>query len=93
MTVAAESLLEALDERLRQAASGRRRTLVSATAPVEVGDPSAAVFASRLAADRWFAWEQPDRDGFALAGLGSVHEAVSRGNGRFDDLGSLFGLQ
>jgi salicylate biosynthesis isochorismate synthase len=86
MTVAAESLLEALDQRLRQAASGRRRTLVSATAPVELGDPSAAVFASRLAADRWFAWEQPDRDGFALAGLGSVHEAVSRGHGRFDDL-------
>jgi isochorismate synthase len=59
---------------------------VSVTAPVEVADPSAAVFASRLAGDRWFCWEQPDRDGFALAGLGSAHEAVSRGQGRFTDL-------
>jgi salicylate biosynthesis isochorismate synthase len=44
------------------------------------------VFASRLASDRWFCWEQPDRDGFALAALGSAHEATSRGPGRFEDL-------
>ncbi len=48
-------------------------------------DPCAAVFASRLASDRWFCWEQPDRD-FALAGLGVAHEAASRGQGRFADV-------
>jgi isochorismate synthase len=59
---------------------------VSVTVPVEVEDPSAAVFASRLAGDRWFCWEQPDRDGFALAALGAAHEVVSRGPQRFSDL-------
>jgi isochorismate synthase len=59
---------------------------VSVTAEVEVSDPAAAVFASRLAGDRWFCWEQPDRDGFALAGLGSAHEVVSRGEARFADV-------
>ncbi len=43
------------------------------------------MFASRLASDRWFCWEQPDR-GFALAGLGVAHEASSRGPGRFADV-------
>jgi isochorismate synthase len=38
-----------------------------------------------LASDRWFCWEQPDRE-FALAGLGVVHEAVSRGARRFDEV-------
>ncbi|HUC07677.1 MAG TPA: isochorismate synthase [Solirubrobacterales bacterium] len=53
--------------------------------PVEGIDPCAAVFASRLASDRWFCWEQPDRE-FALAGLGVAHEATSRGQKRFDDI-------
>jgi salicylate biosynthesis isochorismate synthase/menaquinone-specific isochorismate synthase len=43
------------------------------------------VFASRLASDRWFCWEQPDRE-FALAGLGVAHEATSRGGDRFSDV-------
>src|SRR5204863_7018486 len=45
-------------ERLLERTDGPR--LVSVTAEVDVGDPSAAVFASRLAADHWFCWEQPD---------------------------------
>ncbi len=48
-------------------------------------DPCAAVFASRLASDRWFCWEQPDRE-FALAGLGVAHEAASRGPSRFAEV-------
>ena len=44
------------------------------------------MFASRLASDRWFCWEQPDRERFALAGLGSAFEIVSRGPDRFTDL-------
>ena len=68
------------------ARGGRERRLVSVTVPVEIEDPCATVFGSRMAGDRWFCWEQPDDDGFALAGLGSAHEAVSRGPDRFADL-------
>jgi isochorismate synthase len=50
-----------------------------------VDDPCAVVFASRLASDRWFCWEQPDRE-FALAGLGVAHEAASRGSRRFAEV-------
>jgi isochorismate synthase len=79
-----EATTEALRGALDKAAARGRRTLVSVTREVEAADPCAAVFASRLASDRWFCWEQPDR-GFALAGLGVAHEASSRGEGRFDD--------
>jgi len=63
----------------------KRRTLVSVTVESDVADPCAAVFVSRLASDRWFCWEQPDR-GFALAGLGVAHEASSRGEDRFAEI-------
>jgi salicylate biosynthesis isochorismate synthase/menaquinone-specific isochorismate synthase len=53
--------------------------------PVEGIDPCAAIFASRLASDRWFCWEQPDR-GFALAALSVAHEVTSRGPERFRDV-------
>jgi salicylate biosynthesis isochorismate synthase/menaquinone-specific isochorismate synthase len=83
------ALSDALRDRLTpgvERAAGRgRRTLVSATVPVEGLDPCAVVFASRLASDRWFCWEQPDR-GFALASLGVAHQAVSRGADRFADV-------
>jgi isochorismate synthase len=82
--IEATAALDSLEALLAEA--GGRRRLVSATVPVELLDPSAAVFASRLAGDRWFCWEQPDRDGFALAALGSAHEVVSRGPERFRDL-------
>jgi menaquinone-specific isochorismate synthase len=75
-------LEEALRAGVERAAGRRRRTLVSVTVPVEGIDPCAAVFASRLASDRWFCWEQPDR-GFALAAVGAAHEATSRGEDRF----------
>jgi isochorismate synthase len=76
---------ELLSELLARAVRRGRRTLVSVTVEAEVADPCAAVFASRLASDRWFCWEQPDR-GFALAGLGVAHEAASRGAKRFGDV-------
>jgi salicylate biosynthesis isochorismate synthase len=59
--------------------------LVSVTVPVEIGDPSAAVFSARMAGERWFCWERPD-DGFALAGVGAATEVISRGPGRFADV-------
>lgn len=80
-----DQLVAGLRECAERAAGRSRRTLVSVTAPVEAEDPCATVFASRLASDRWFCWEQPDR-GFALAALGVAHEVTSRGDGRFDDV-------
>jgi salicylate biosynthesis isochorismate synthase/menaquinone-specific isochorismate synthase len=68
-----------------RAIARERRTLVSATVEIGDVDPCATIFASRLAADRWFCWEQPDR-GFALAAMGVAHEAASRGDGRFAEV-------
>jgi salicylate biosynthesis isochorismate synthase len=82
-------LLAAATERLREgidAALGRgRRTLVSVTVEADIADPCATVFASRLASDRSFCWEQPDRE-FSLAALGVAHESASRGPRRFADV-------
>lgn len=75
----------ALLDPLRKGAERGRRTLVSVTAEVEHEDPAAVAFASRLASERWFCWEQPDRD-FALAGIGVAHEAASRGERRFREV-------
>jgi menaquinone-specific isochorismate synthase len=67
-------------------AETRHRKLLSTTIEVdEALDPVAAIFASRLATDRWFCWEQPDRN-FSLATMGSVAEVVSRGPDRFEDV-------
>jgi isochorismate synthase len=82
---ATEQLLSGLREAAEKAVGRERRTLVSVTVPVEGIDPCAAAFASRLASDSWFCWEQPDR-GFALAALGVAHQASSRGEGRFEDV-------
>jgi salicylate biosynthesis isochorismate synthase/menaquinone-specific isochorismate synthase len=85
LAAATESLLGPLREGIARAAGAAHRTLVSATAAIEDVDPCAVVFASRLASDRWFCWEQPDR-GFSLAALGVAHEATSRGERRFADV-------
>ena len=45
-------LLDPLDRLLDRARGSR--ALVSVTTRVEIDDPSAAVFASRMADDRWF---------------------------------------
>jgi isochorismate synthase len=82
---ATESLLGSLRELVGRAAERDRRTLVSVTGAVDIADPCTTVFASRLASDSWFCWEQPDRE-FALAALGGAHRATSRGDGRFDDI-------
>ena len=46
-------------------------------------DPSAVVFASRVAGEDWFCFEQPDRDGSALAALGTVTRLTASGADRF----------
>jgi salicylate biosynthesis isochorismate synthase len=82
---ATKELAARLRESVERAVQRRRRTLVSVTVESDLADPCAAVFASRLASDRWFCWEQPDR-GFALGGLGVAHEASSRGPRRFAEV-------
>jgi salicylate biosynthesis isochorismate synthase/menaquinone-specific isochorismate synthase len=49
---------------------------------------SAAVLAARRPSDRFFCFEQPDRDGFALAGLGAAAVVEGRGSGRFQAVAS-----
>jgi isochorismate synthase len=89
LAAATEAALHDLSQRvgpaIDHALARRRTTLINVTATVRDLDPCAAVFASRLASDRWFCWEQPDRD-FALAALGVVREATSRGPQRFKDV-------
>jgi salicylate biosynthesis isochorismate synthase/menaquinone-specific isochorismate synthase len=84
LEAATDQLLRSLRDGLARAAARPGRTLASVTVPIAGADPCAIVFSSRLASDRWFCWEQPDRE-FALAGLGSAHEAGSRGPRRFTE--------
>jgi salicylate biosynthesis isochorismate synthase/menaquinone-specific isochorismate synthase len=84
VAAATERLLTGLRPGIERALSRKGRTLVSVTVSVDDLDPCAAVFASRLASDRWFCWEQPDR-GFALAALGVGYSVTSRGGDRFED--------
>jgi isochorismate synthase len=44
---------------------------VTVEAPADL-DVAACVFSSRSAEERYFVWEQPDRDRFAVGGIGSV---------------------
>lgn len=83
---AVSNLLERVGRLAERAAAGRERCLITVTAEIDEIDPSATVYASRRADDRWFCWEEPDRGGLSIAGLGSAHEVVSRGDGRVADL-------
>ena len=84
---AARRLGERLREGQRRATSSGRAQLISVTsrAPDDL-DPVAIVAAARDAAESWFAFEQPDRDRIALAGLGAAWTLEASGAGRFADL-------
>ncbi|MEA2285783.1 MAG: menaquinone-specific isochorismate synthase [Solirubrobacteraceae bacterium] len=79
-------------ERLRARAAeavrrARRRGEALATVSVALPpqtDPTAIAAASRRAGEPWFSFEQPDRDGFALAALGCVAAIEARGPDRFE---------
>ncbi len=82
------ALLAGLRARAEQAVRAARR----AGAPVLLAhttrlgpdvDPSAVVFASRRPGEDWFCFEQPDRDGAALAALGAVARLGASGPDRF----------
>jgi salicylate biosynthesis isochorismate synthase/menaquinone-specific isochorismate synthase len=69
---------------VRRARRGAGEVLVGLTVPVGADvDPSAVAFASRAPGEPWFCFEQPDRDGAALATLGCVRRIEASGAGRF----------
>jgi salicylate biosynthesis isochorismate synthase/menaquinone-specific isochorismate synthase len=82
-----------LDHRLRAALRRARGAgepvLASVTAVVDPGlDPSAIVAASRRPDEPWFCFEQPDRDGAAVAALGRVLALEAEGEDRFARVGA-----
>ncbi len=78
-------LLVRCERAVQRARRTGRSVLAGLTVRVDPDvDPSAVVFASRRATDDWFCFEQPDRDGAALATLGSVTRLADRSEARFD---------
>jgi salicylate biosynthesis isochorismate synthase/menaquinone-specific isochorismate synthase len=58
---------------LARAEHAGRPVLASLTVELDPEtDVAACVFASRGAEERYFVWEQPERDGFAIGGLGAA---------------------
>jgi salicylate biosynthesis isochorismate synthase/menaquinone-specific isochorismate synthase len=77
-----------LGARLERAVADARRsgteTLATISLPLRAGlDPSSVVCASRRPGEAWFAFEQPDRDGTALAALGEAVRLSDSGPERF----------
>ena len=62
--------------------AGPRLAAVSWPLPVAV-DPAEVIFASRAAGEPWICFEQPERAGSSLGGLGAVVTLEDRGPGRF----------
>jgi isochorismate synthase len=85
--------VERLRGRVGEAAARARRsghgTIAAITVPIPAElDLSAAVLTARRPDDRFACLEQPDRDGFALAGLGEALTIEARGPGRFGEVAS-----
>jgi salicylate biosynthesis isochorismate synthase/menaquinone-specific isochorismate synthase len=79
--------LHALEERLALARRAGPDAVASVTVPIPADvDLSATVLAARRADDRFFCLEQPERDGFALATLGTTALLEARGPARFAEL-------
>ena len=80
-----------LGERITSASAAARRTrrgvLVSVSRAIDPSlDLAAAVLAGRRVADRYFCFDEPDRDRFALAGLGEAIAIYGTGSQRFADV-------
>ena len=83
----AHRLERRVDAALRQARATGMPALVSVTGRVDSAvDPTAVAVASRRPGESWFCLEQPDRDGYAVAAIGSVRELEARGADRFQVL-------
>jgi salicylate biosynthesis isochorismate synthase/menaquinone-specific isochorismate synthase len=72
---------------LRRARASGGSVLASVSAPLPGSvDPTAMATSSRGPGEPWFCLEQPQREGFALAALGSVRTLEALGDGRFSTL-------
>ena len=80
---AAARLERRVRDGLRRARLAGRPALVSVTSRLRGDhDPTAVVCASRRAGEPWFCFEQPDRDGAALAAVGRVRTLEADGADR-----------
>ncbi|HVP03282.1 MAG TPA: isochorismate synthase [Solirubrobacteraceae bacterium] len=80
--------VETAVRRARRRGSG---VLATVTAALPRGaDPTAIVVASRGGGEPWTAFEQPARDGFALASLGCAAALEARGERRFAEVAALW---
>jgi isochorismate synthase len=90
----AATLISRMERQLPRALERARSTcapvLVSVAEQVTVADPSAAVMASRREGEPWFCFEQPDRDRFAVAGLGQVTDLRATGPDRFTTMSAMW---
>src|SRR3954454_19096690 len=82
LSASARSLLTSRVEEASRRLHGPVLAGVTVPVPAEL-DLSAAVLAARRPDDRFFCFEQPDCDGFALAGLGTAAVVTASGPGRF----------
>ena len=81
---AVAELLARCERAVRRARRGGGDVLASVTVRLDRDiDPSAVVFSSRRDGEPWFCFEQPDRDGAALATLGEVSRIEAAGEQRF----------
>jgi salicylate biosynthesis isochorismate synthase/menaquinone-specific isochorismate synthase len=77
-----------IEAALRRSRSSGRATLVSVSQRADRGlDPTAIAATSRRSGEPWFCLEQPDRDGSAVAALGSVRSLEADGPDRFEAVG------
>src|SRR5689334_6920547 len=87
LTAADRQRMERHAERALRRARRHGEALASITVALGGADPMAVVAASRQGAEDWFALEQPDRGGFALAALGCARAIEPGGAERFADAG------
>jgi isochorismate synthase len=77
-------LEQRLDEAARRARRDGERWIASLTVAVPADlDLSAAILAARRPEDRFFCFEQPDRDGYTVAALGTAVGLEASGAARF----------
>ncbi len=84
-------VVDRLEQAVRRARAEGREVLTATT--VQAGerlDPTAIAYASRRAGERWFCFEQPDRQGFSLAALGAVRTLEARGADRFGEVAAAW---